>query len=228
MNSNSKNGIRVLIVDGHQLLRMGLCALIEKQPDMQVVGEAVRRAEALALAASNHPDVILLDIELGNEDGLDLLSELREKGNGARVLILTGVKDVEKHRRAAKLGAAGLVLKEQPAEVLLKAIKKVHQGEVWLDRTLTGSLLEELTRPTKALDSAQAKVASLTAREREVIALISEGLKNKQIATRLCISETTVTHHLSSIFSKLGVTDRLELVIYAFSYSLAKMPQKIN
>jgi DNA-binding NarL/FixJ family response regulator len=228
VDSASQEEIRVLIVETHQLVRMGICALIEKQPDMKAVGEAVNCTEALALTASQQPDVILLAIDLGRESGLDFLSELRRTGNSARVLILTGIKDAETHRRAARLGAAGLVLKEQPAEVLLKAIKKVHQGEVWLDRTLTSSLLDEFTRPANALDSDQAKLASLTAREREVIALISEGLKNKQIATRLFISETTVTHHLSSIFSKLGVTDRLELVIYAFSYSLAKMPQKLN
>jgi len=109
--------------------------------------------------------------------------------------------------------------------MLLKAINKVHQGEVWLDRSLMGSVLDEMTQAPEA-DPQKAKIDSLTDREREVIALIAEGLKNKQIGQRLFISETTVTHHLSSIFSKLEVSDRLELVIYAFSRNLAKMPQK--
>jgi DNA-binding NarL/FixJ family response regulator len=207
---------------------MGICALIEKQPSMKVVGEAVNCAEALSLAASKEPDLVLLDIDLGNENGLDFLAELREMDTQIRVLILTQIKDLATHRRAAKLGAAGLVLKDQSADVLLKAIEKVHEGEAWLDRSLMGSLLNELTRTDKKADSEESRLDNLTAREREVIALIAEGLKNKQIAARLFISETTVTHHLSSIFSKLGVSDRLELVIYAFSYSLAKMPKRLS
>jgi two-component system, NarL family, nitrate/nitrite response regulator NarL len=220
--------IRVLIVDDHHLVRMGLCALIEGQPEMTVVGEAVNCAEALSLTGSARPDLILLDIDLGNENGLDFLVELRALDTQIRVLILTEIKDPATHRRAAKLGAAGLVLKDQPTDVLLKAIKKVHEGEAWLDRSLMGSLLSELTRTDKKVDSEEARLENLTAREREVISLIAEGLKNKQIAARLFISETTVTHHLSSIFSKLGVSDRLELVIYAFSYSLAKMPKRLS
>jgi two-component system, NarL family, nitrate/nitrite response regulator NarL len=225
MKSTSPKEIRVLIVDDHQLVRTGLRMLIESQPGMKVVGKAGNAAEALALAASKKPNVILLDIDLGSENGLDFLPELHETATDARVLILTGVKDVETHRQAARLGAAGLVLKEQAAEVLLKAIRKVHQGEVWLDRSMMGNLLNEMTQAGKKVNPEAAKISGLTAREREVIVLIAEGLKNKQIAERLFISETTVTHHLSSIFSKLGVSDRLELVIYTFAHSLAKMPR---
>jgi DNA-binding NarL/FixJ family response regulator len=228
MDNLSQKPIRVLIVDDHHLVRMGVCALIEGQPEMSVVGEAVNCTEALSLAASTKPDLILLDIDLGTENGLDFLAEVREMDGQIRVLILTEIKDLATHRRAAKLGAAGLVLKDQPTDVLLKAIRKVHDGEAWLDRSLMGSLLDELTRTDKKVDSEETKLENLTAREREVIALIAEGLKNKQIAARLFISETTVTHHLSSIFAKLGVSDRLELVIYAFSYSLAKMPKKLS
>jgi two-component system nitrate/nitrite response regulator NarL len=216
--------IRVLIVDDHQLVRTGLRMLIESQPEMKVVGKAGNSAEALALAASQKPNLILLDIDLGTENGLDFLPELRKTAPGARVLILTGVTDLEIHRRAARLGASGLVLKEHAAEVLLKAIRKVSQGEVWLDRAMMSNLLNEMTQ-TKKKDPDQEKISGLTPRELEVITLIAEGLRNKQIAERLFISETTVTHHLSSTFSKLGVSDRLELVIYAFAHSLAKMPQ---
>jgi two-component system nitrate/nitrite response regulator NarL len=225
VKSSSQKEIRVLIVDDHQMVRTGLRMLIESQPGMKVVGKAGNGAEALALAASKKPNVILLDIDLGSENGLDFLPELRQTATDARVLILTGVKDVEAHRRAARLGAAGLVLKEHTAEVLLKAIKKVHQGEVWLDRSMMGSLLNEMTQAAEKIDPSDAKISGLTPREREVIALIAEGLKNKQIAERLFISDTTVTHHLSSVFSKLGVSDRLELVIYAFANKLAKMPR---
>jgi two-component system nitrate/nitrite response regulator NarL len=224
MDSPSKNEIRILIVDHHQLVRTGLRMLIESVPGMKVVGKAGNRSEALALAASKKPNVILLEIDLGGEDGLDFLGELRETAKDARVLILTGVKEIETHRRAARMGAAGLVLKEHTGDVLLKAIKKVHQGEVWLDRSMMSILLNEMTAPDN-VDPDTLRIAGLTDREQGVIALIAEGLKNKQIAERLFISETTVTHHLSSIFSKLGVSDRLELVIYAFAHKLAKMPK---
>jgi DNA-binding NarL/FixJ family response regulator len=217
--------IRILIVDDHQLVQTGLRMLIESQPEMKVVGKARTGAEALAQAADTKPDLILLDIDLGGENGLDLLPELRRIAADARVLVLTGLTDEESHRQAARLGAAGLVLKQNAAEVLLKAIRKVSEGETWLDRSVMSNLLHEMNRPKKQIDPHEARMASLTAREREVIALIAEGQKNKQIAERLFISETTVTHHLSSIYSKLGVSDRLELVIYAFSHSLAKMPK---
>jgi DNA-binding NarL/FixJ family response regulator len=152
--------------------------------------------------------------------------ELREAANNARVLILTGMSDTESHRRAIRLGAMGVVLKGQPAEVLIKAIKKVYAGEVWVDRATMGSVLHEMTRKNVIQrDPDQDKIKTLTDREHQVIALIAEGLKNKQIATRLFISETTVTHHLSSIFSKLEVSDRLELVIYAFGHNLARLPK---
>jgi two-component system nitrate/nitrite response regulator NarL len=200
--------------------------LIESHPGMKVVGKAGNCSEALAQAASTKPNLILLDIDLGSENGLDLLPGLHQTVTNAPVLIFTGVKDIEAHRRAARLGAAGLVLKEQAAEVLLKAIKKVHQGELWLDRSMMGSLLNEMTQADKTVNPEDAKISSLTLRELEVIALIAEGLKNKQIAERLFISETTVTHHLSSIFSKLGVSGRLELVVYGFAHSLAKVPQQ--
>jgi DNA-binding NarL/FixJ family response regulator len=212
-----------LIVDDHLLVRTGLRMLIESEPNLKVVGQASNRSEALALAKSEQPDLILLDIDLGSENGLDFLPELTDTVAGVHVLVLTGLRDVGSHRRAARLGAAGVVLKEHAADVLLKAIKKVHAGELWLDRSMMGSLLREMTQPPK-IDAEAAKIATLTRREREVLTLVAEGLKNRDIAARLFISETTVTHHLSSVFAKLGVSDRLELVIYAFANNLAKTP----
>jgi DNA-binding NarL/FixJ family response regulator len=199
--------------------------LIDQNPTMKVIGLAGNRSEALAIAASEQPNLIILDLLLGDEDGLTILPELREVAKNARVLVLTGLRGSESQRRAMLAGAMGVVLKDHAAEVLIKAINKVHQGEVWLDRLMMGSVLDEMTQAQET-DPDKARIASLTDREREVIALIAEGLKNKEIGKRLFISETTVTHHLSSIFSKLGVSDRLELVIYAFSRNLAKMPQK--
>jgi DNA-binding NarL/FixJ family response regulator len=224
MSAAAPEPIRILIVDDHAILRAGLRMLIDQNPAMKVIGVAGNGREALALAASEQPDLIILDILLGDEDGLTLLPELRDAATNARVLVLTGLRSAESQRRAILAGAMGVVLKEHAAEVLIKAIKKVHQGEVWLDRSLMGSVLDQMTQ-AQEIDPEKGKIASLTDREREVIALIAEGLKNKQIGQRLFISETTVTHHLSSIFSKLGVSDRLELIIYAFRYRLAQLPR---
>jgi two-component system, NarL family, nitrate/nitrite response regulator NarL len=214
--------IKILIVDDHVLVRTGLRMLIENEPEMKVVGQAANRVEALAIANSERPNLILLDIDLGDENGLDFLSELSKTAPDARILVLTGLRDIDSHRRAARLGAAGLVLKEHAADVLLKAIKKVHAGEIWFDRSLMGGLLREMSSGPHKVDAEAAKISTLTPREREVVTLIAEGLKNRDLAARLFISETTVTHHLSSIYAKLGVSDRLELVIYAFANNLAK------
>ena len=223
MSSAISATIRVLIVDDHAVVRAGLRMLIDQDPDMKVTSDAGNRSEALAAAASDPPNIIILDIVLGDEDGLSLLPELRAVAPYARVLVLTGLRSSQSQRQAMRAGAMGIVLKEHAVEVLIKAIKKVHSGEVWLDRLTMGSVLQEMTEKTPA-DPEQEKITSLTERERQVVGLVGEGLKNKQIAAKLFISETTVTHHLSSVFSKLAVSDRLELIIYAFRHGLAKLP----
>lgn len=214
--------IRVMIVDDHAVIRAGLRMLIEHDHTMNVVAMAGTRLEALRLAASARPDIIILDLLLGEDDGLTFLPELCQTSPTSRVVVLTGVANPDSHRMAIRRGAMGIVLKEHAAELLLKAIQKVHEGEVWIDRSMMGSMLQELNRPGD-IDPEKTKIRSLTEREREVIALVGEGLKNRQIAERLFVTETTVTHHLSSVFSKLEVSDRLELLIYAFRHGLAKM-----
>jgi two-component system nitrate/nitrite response regulator NarL len=217
--------IRILIVDDHLVVRAGLHMLIENHPGMTVVAMASNRVEALDLASKASPNLIILDLDLGGENALDFLTQLQETASNARILVLTGLRDTDAHRQAVQLGAMGVVLKEHAPDVLIKAIEKVHAGEIWLDRPTMGRMLRELSgRDEKEVDPEVAKIESLTQREREVVALIVEGLKNKQIAQRLFISQTTVTHHLSSIYSKLGVSDRLELVIYAFAQKLAVKP----
>lgn len=222
-----ENRIRVLIVEDHAVVRAGLRMLIESRPILTVIGEAESRAGAIAIATEQRPEIILLDLDLGTESGLAFLPELLKQVPEARVIVLTGVRDTEAHHRAIHLGAMGLVLKEQAAGVLLKAIEKVHAGETWLDRTMTANVLAELARVRdgRETDPEAAKIATLTEREREVVELVGEGLKNKEIARRLAISETTVRHHLTSIFSKLEVSDRLELMIYAYRHGLAQLPR---
>jgi two-component system nitrate/nitrite response regulator NarL len=218
--------IHILLIDDHAVVRSGLKMIIESKPGLKVVGEASNRADALAIAAREQPDIILLDLDLNGVSGLDFLAELFTTTRDARVIILTGVYDPDAHRRAMHLGAMGLVLKEKAAEVVIKAIEKVHAGEVWFDRVMMGHMISQLSRAAltpKSKPEAQ-RIASLTEREREITALIGEGLKNKLIANRLFISETTVRHHLTSVFDKLGVSDRLELIIYAYRHGLAKPP----
>ncbi|HEX5690251.1 MAG TPA: response regulator transcription factor [Roseiflexaceae bacterium] len=222
--------IRVLLVDDHAMFRTGLRYAIQSQPGMTVAAEAATHAEAVAAAQNAQPDIILLDLDLGDDNGFDLLPELLSASPDARVILLTGMRDPEAHRRAVRLGAMGLVLKEHAMETVLKAIEKVHDGEAWLDRAMMAAILHERARPasSQAYSVEEQKNATLTERERELIRRIGEGLKNKDIAERMRISEATVRHHLTSIFNKLNVSDRLELVIYAYQYGLAELPPKPN
>jgi len=219
------SAIRVLLVDDHELFVTGLSSLIQREPHITVIGQATNRTEALAAAALN-PDIILLDLDLGSENSLDFLPELLAVGNGARVIVVTGVPDPELHLRAVRLGAMGVVLKVESAQFLIKAIRKVYSGEVWLNNSIVSSVMMELLHPkaSKKKEPEAEKIASLTEREREVIGLVAEGRRNKQIGDRLFISEKTVRHYLTSIFDKLGVTDRLALMIYSYKHGLAKLP----
>ena len=216
--------IRILLVDAHTLFLAGLCCLMRDEPGLTVVGQAVTAAEAIACARTR-PDVIIIDLILGSENSLDFLSDLIEAGEGARVLVVTGVSDPQCHLRAVQLGAMGVVLKTESPGCLFKAIRKVHTGEMWLNRSMMASAMAEAFRATvaKKADPESAKIANLSSRERQVIVMLSQGLKNKEIANRLFISEKTVGHHLSSIFSKLDVKDRLELLVYAYRHNLAKI-----
>ena len=218
--------IRILIIDDQLIVREGLRMLIENHPGTKVVAMARTRSEALDIIAREPLDLIILDLELGGSSALSFIPQLREAAKDARILVLTGQRDSPTHQKAAQNGAMGVVLKEDAADLLLKAIEKVYKGEAWLDRLTLGSLIFQMSSQEKeTVDPRARKIASLTERERQVINLIAEGLKNRQIAERLFISHVTVTHHLSSIYEKLGVSDRLELVIYAFANKLAKMPE---
>ncbi len=211
-------------------MRAGYRLLIESLSKMRVIAEASRGHEALVLTGSDAPDVIVIDLDLGVNGamtGMDVIETLVRACPGVRVLVLHACSTREIAEEVARRGAMGLVSKNDSVQTLAKAIEKVHSGEPWFDRSTLGSLLRGTSVKPEG-ETEDAKIATLTARERGVVALITEGLKNKQIAERLFIGETTVTHHLSSIFRKLGVSDRLELVIYAFGQKLAKMPRSHN
>lgn len=225
MSKTSQNPLRILLVDDHPSFLWGLVKLIESGgPGMKVSGTAADISQALDIAQKEQLDIILLDIDLGGENSLDSISLLRPVSN-APVLILTGVRDAEVHDRAMLSGARGVVQKEASPEVILKAIERVCSGEIWLDRAATGRVFSKLLQPTNKEASPEAvQISSLTARELEVIdVLINQGRStNKQIAVHLRMSEHTLRNHLSSIYSKLEVENRLELVMYALKHNLSK------
>src|SRR5437588_2111931 len=217
--------IRVLIVDDHKIIREGLRDLIESRRGMTVVGDAGNRADALRLAARGRLDIIVLDLDLGEDSGLSLIPELLRLCADAGIIILTGLRDAEKRDRAMELGAKGMVLKEEGAAELLNAIEKVHRtGEYWLEPGAARRLLGRRTvRAVEKPDPEAAKIAALTEREREIITLVGEGLENKEIAQRLrpVVAEATVRNNLSVIYSKLNIQGgRLGLLIYAYKHGL--------
>ena len=224
MSETNAASIRILLVDDHELFLSGMRLLIENEPGLSVVGQAVNRTSALDVARLR-PDIILLDLDLGNEVSLDFLTDLLRVGVSSRVVVVTALPDPELHLRAVRLGAMGVVLKVEVVSTLFKAIRKVYAGEVWLNRSMVATVMTEFVQPSKRKTDPEAvKIASLTERELEVIALLGEGRRNKQIGERLFISEKTVRHYLTSIFDKLEVSDRLDLMIYSYKHGLAKMP----
>lgn len=212
-----------MLVDDHQLFRDGLRMLIESRPGFLVVGEAGDAAGGLEAVAGERPEVVLLDLDLGGEDGLELLPKLLDASGETNVIVLTGIRDPEVHLRAARLGAKGLVLKDKARGALLKAIERVCAGEVWFDRTLLGTLFSGGRGAGEADMADAAKIERLTESERGIIAVFGEGMTTtKEIAGRLSIESSTVEKHLTAIYGKLGVQNRLSLVIFAYNSGLLK------
>jgi len=216
--------IRVLLVDDHRTVLWGLERLIDgEKPRMEVVGTATNRAEAIELAGKARPDVIVLDIGLGEQDGVSAIPELVSRSKG-HVLVLTGQRDASVHDNAVLAGARGIVHKEEPAETIIKAIDRVQRGELWLDRATTGRIFIELARAGGASRryAAKSKTSTLTTRERELIGMLAAdpGANYRNIAEKLNISEHTVRNHVTSIYGKLGVQNRLELFVYANKHGM--------
>jgi NarL family two-component system response regulator LiaR len=195
--------IRVLIADDHAVVRQGLRAFLDLQEDVEVVGEAADGAEALEAAERLAPDVVLIDLVMPGVDGIEAIRGLRERAPAARAIVLSSFIDDEKLFPAVRAGAAGYVLKDVQPQELVEAIRTVHGGGALLHPRVASRLLEEM-----ATDP-------LTPREREVLSLIGRGMANKVIARELSLSEKTVKAHVSSILSKLGVSDRTQAALYA-------------
>jgi len=223
MTSSSTNPIRVLIVDDQTLVREGLRQLLQYQAGLVVVGAVANREDALAMAAHEQPDIILLDLDLAGDNSLGLLPGLRDVGRQARVIVITGSPATEEHQRAIVLGAMGIVLKGSSGVAeLMQAIQHVHDGEIWISRSLMVHVLTTMgeARDLTHADPEASRIATLTDREREIIPLVCEGLANQEIAARLHVSEGTVRHYLGLIFKKLDVAGRNKLTSYAHQHHL--------
>jgi DNA-binding NarL/FixJ family response regulator len=214
--------IKILIIEDHGIVRAGLRMLLENDPSMEVVGEASKASEVRAAAEMESPDIILLDLDLGDENGIDFVSDVLARFARARVLVLTATSDTGMHLQAVAAGASGVVIKEQAPEMLLKAIQRVHAGEAWLARSLASAVVGRFSRSRNEVrnDPEAERIAFLTPREREVLGLILKGLNGDRIASQLRISEGTVRNHLTSILSKLQLSNRFELVVFAFRHGL--------
>ena len=217
--------IRVLLIDTQELFRVAVRMLIESWGTMKVVGETGNQREALSLVKGENPHIILVEIDFNGDvnGGLALLPELLSLSK-SRVIVMTHLQDVELHHRAIHYGARGLVLKDHSPEQLRNAILMVNAGEAWLDNKLTTSIISKMAQANRLTkdDKKLVGIASLSPRESELARLVGNGWSNRKIAGRLYISETTVRHHLTSIYRKLHLTNRLELIIYLLRPAMTK------
>ncbi len=201
MLTEAATAIRVAVIGGLPLYHDATRALLDR--------------EGFEVAINGSADVVLVD-----QEDAPSIREIRAQYVDARVLVVTARTDHESSAQLVRDGAHGIVSKARTGDHLVAAIRKVHAGEMWVDRVVATALIADLQRPGRRTDADRARIASLTARERDVVNLVGEGLANKAIAERLSISDNTVRHHLTSVFAKLGVTDRLSLVVYAFKHKI--------
>ncbi|AXI81634.1 DNA-binding response regulator [Peterkaempfera bronchialis] len=211
--------MRVLLVDDHQVVRRGLRTFLEVQDDIEVVGEAADGAEGVARTEELAPDVVLMDVKMPGTDGIEALRTLRERGNPARVLIVTSFTEHRTVVPALRAGAAGYVYKDVDPDALAGAIRSVHAGHVLLQPELAGALLaDDGPRPP------QGRGGTLTEREQEVLSHIADGRSNREIARALHLSEKTVKTHVSNILMKLDLADRTQAALWAVRNGAAGRP----
>ncbi len=224
----SKPRIRVMIADDHPIVRDGIRRLLSLEEDIDVVAEAGDGHEVLELVQNIEVDVVLLDLRMPGMDGLTALQRLQSLTRKVRVIILTASEDKNEFVQAMKMGCSGIVLKQTEPELIIKSIRKVFSGEIWLDSHTTAAVMRQFASPADAGSSTGApgrERSPLSTREREIVALVAQGYKNKEMAEKMFISEQTVKNHLHNIFDKLGVSDRLELALYAIHKGL-HVPEK--
>jgi len=214
--------IRVLIVDDHAILREGVRALLQIQPDLEVVGEASNGTEAIEAVGRLDPDVVLMDIAMPGLGGIEAALELRKQGRRARILILSQYEDREYVRRLLKAGVAGYVLKKSAGAELANAIRAVHRGGLVLDPEVARTAMEE---GNPAAPGGADPYDSLTDREKQVLKLVAEGKSNKDVAEMLGISVKTAMSHREHVMEKLGVHNRTELVRFAIKKGVIRVDE---
>jgi RNA polymerase sigma factor (sigma-70 family) len=213
--------VSVLIADDQALVRTGLRAILETQPDLVVVGGAVDGRDAVDLVRRRRPDVALMDIKMPGLDGLEATRRIvAEAGDATAVLILTTFDLDEYVYEALRAGASGFLLKDAPAEQLIAAIHTLAAGEALIAPAITKRLIAQFARAAPASESSTAALEELTPREREVLMLIARGMSNAEIAAELVLSEATVKTHVKRVLSKLGVRDRVHAVVLAYESAL--------
>jgi DNA-binding NarL/FixJ family response regulator len=206
--------IRIAIADDHTIFRDGLRRLLTLEQDFEIVAEAQDGTEVMDILRDKEPDILLLDLKMPGLDGLSLLQRIQTQKIKTKIIVLTASDDESEYVQAMRYGTSGIVLKQTATELLLKSIRKVYEGEIWLDSKTTAAVMRQFASPSDPGPRERDK-PRLSNREREIVALVAQGFKNKEIAERMFISEQTVKNHLHNIFDKLGVSDRLELALYA-------------
>jgi DNA-binding NarL/FixJ family response regulator len=217
--------IRVVLADDHPIVRDGLKKLLGLEDDIKVVGEASDGRELLDVVQRENPDVVVLDLRMPNMDGLATLQRLQGIEPKPKVIVLTASEDKNEFVQAMKLGCSGIVLKQTAPELIVKSIRKVSAGEIWLDSHTTAAVMRQFSSGPEVLGGTAPaprgrERSPLSQREREIVTLVAQGYKNREMAEKMFISEQTVKNHLHNIFDKLGVSDRLELALYAIHKGL--------
>jgi DNA-binding NarL/FixJ family response regulator len=224
MSVVAPKAIRVLIADDHPILRDGLSRLLAAEGGFDVVGHAADGSEAVSLARTLDPDVVLLDLAMPRTTGLDALRELSASPEGPRVLILTVAIEDGQLVQALELGARGIILKAAATDLLFKAIRSVVAGQYWVGRDTVSDIVRHLREVSARARRGATPADRLSPRERQVIGGVASGESNRDIATRLGLSEDTIKHHMTNIFNKLGVSNRAELAAYATTRGLLAPP----
>ncbi len=217
---NTQRQVRVLIADEHSLFREAMRTVLNSEADLRVIADAADGNDAVALAERTHPDVALVSADLPSGDGIRVTQGIRELVPDCRVLILTQTEDPGMLLKALEAGASGYLTKACPLAQFIDSTREIHRGEVVVPPRMLGGLLAQLIRNRRERDGALRRLARLTRREREVLALVAAGRSNRDIAVALVISEHTVGRHVQNMFSKLGVTSRTAAAAYAFAHHL--------